>query len=300
MPENYDSLVDTNPFWFVSSEVLTRVFRAEINVIAQLFSAYPALRKFLDTPQATIQQRTISFKLLVHRRIIEVIDDTIAARYEKNLTFNEYESHAVSESANLVTSDAPAWVLEMNEVAAWFPTRLHAALPEGLRDHVLCAIDPKKRAAAFLLAEETFGTIEQVQSLIARVFDEQLQRLSERWPVTTSPVHSESHFDRSNRRPAAQRIVRRKLNRTSDKLRIVRDRLIYEIDDISQTMTEFLRLMDARKVKPQPTWEWPGSWARAYQDPHLRKLIHQDKSRAISRARRNKLLFSLRSLSEEK
>jgi hypothetical protein len=187
MPENYDSLIDTNPFWFVSSEVLTGVYRAEINVIAQLFSNYPALRKFLDTPQATIQQRTTCFELLVHRRIIEVVDETIAALYEKPLTFNEDESRAVSKSANLVTSDAPAWVLEMNAVADWLPTRIHAALPEGLRDHVLCVIDPKKREAAFRLAEETLGTLEQVQSLIARVFDEQLQRLSERWSVTTSP-----------------------------------------------------------------------------------------------------------------
>jgi hypothetical protein len=288
MPENYDNLIDTNPFWFVSSELLTEVFHAEINVIGQLFSNYPDLRKFLDSPQATTQQRTTCFELLVRRRIIEVIDETIAARYETPLTFNEYESHAVSESTNLVSSDAPAWVLEMNEVAAWFPTRIHAALPEGLRDHVLCAIDPKKREAAFRLAQATLGTLEQVQSLITRVFDEQLQRLSERWPVTTSSARSESPLNQSNRRPAAQHIVRRKPNRTRDKLRVARDHLIYEIDETSQTMAEFIRAMDERKVKPQPTWQWPGSWARAYQDLHLRKLIHQDKSRAISRARRNK------------
>jgi hypothetical protein len=288
MPEDYDSLIDTNPFWFVSSELLTEVYRAEVNVIAQLFSNYPALRKFLDTPQATIQQRTTCFELLVHRRIIEVVDETIAARYEKPLTFSEDESRAVRKSANLVISDAPAWVLEMNEVADWLPTRIHAALPEGLRDHVLSAIYPEKREAAFRLAQESLGTLEQVQSLITRVLDEQLQRLSERWSVTTSPVPSKSHFDRSNRRPAAQHIVRRKPARTRDKLRIARDRLIYEIDDTSQTISEFIRLMDERNVKPQPTWQWPGSWARAYQDPHLRKLIHQDKSRAILRARRNK------------
>jgi hypothetical protein len=288
MPEDYDSLIDTDPFHFVSSELLTEVYRAELNAIAQLFSNYPALRKFLDTPQATIQQRTTCFGLLVHRRIIEVVDETIAARYEKLLTFNEDELRTVRNSANLVTSDAPAWVLEMNEVVNWLPARMHASLPEELRDHVLYVIDPEKREAAFRLARETLGTLEQVQSLIARVFDEQLQRLSERWSVTTSPVASESHLDRSNRLPAAHHIFRRKSVRTRDKLRIARDRLIREIDDTSQTMAEFLRSMDERKVKPQPTWEWPGSWARAYQDPHLRKLIHQDKSRAISRARRNK------------
>jgi hypothetical protein len=288
MPENYDSLIDTNPFWFVSSEVLTGVYRAEINVIAQLFSNYPALRKFLDTPQATIQQRTTCFELLVHRRIIEVVDETIAALYEKPLTFNEDESRAVSKSANLVTSDAPAWVLEMNAVADWLPTRIHAALPEGLRDHVLCVIDPKKREAAFRLAEETLGTLEQVQSLIARVFDEQLQRLSERWSVTTLQADSESELDQSKGLSAEQRFVRRKPTRTRDRQRVARDQVICEIDDASQTMTEFIRSMDERKVRPQPTWTWPGSWARAYQDPRLRKLIHQDKSRAIQRALRNK------------
>jgi hypothetical protein len=70
-----------------------------------------------------------------------------------------------------------------------------------------------------------------------------------------------------------------------------RDKLIVEIDAVSPTVVEFLKVMDERKVKHQPTWSgWPGSWVEAYKNPRLRKLIHQDKSRAIARARprRNK------------
>src|ERR1700693_470859 len=170
MLNDYDNLSDTNPFWFISSELLTAVYRAEIKAMAQLLSRYPDLPKGLDAPNPPIRQRAICFELPAHRSIIEVIDETIAECYEKPLTFNAEESRAVSMSANLVTSDAPAWVLEMNEVAGRLPTRIYAALPEMLQNHVLYVIDPEKKEAVFRLAAETFGTLAQVQSLIARVF----------------------------------------------------------------------------------------------------------------------------------
>jgi hypothetical protein len=157
-----------------------------------------------------------------------------------------------------------------------------------LQNRVLYVIDPEKKEAVFRLAVETFGTLAQVQSLIARVFDQQLQRLRERWRVTTLQVDSKSELYQSNGLSAARRIVRRKPTRTRDRQRVARDQVICEIDDASQTMKEFIRSMDERKVMPQPTWPWPGSWARAYKDARLRKLIHQDKSRAIQRARRKK------------
>jgi hypothetical protein len=289
MIEDYANLSDTNPFWLVSSELLGDVFRAELKAIARLFSNYPDLQKFLDAPQATIPQRTTCFELLVHRRIIEIISETLAARYENPLTFNEEETWALSRSANLVRSDAPAWVLEMNEVAEWLPARIHAAQPELLRDHVLYAIDPAKKEAAFRMVAETLGTVDQIQSLIARVSEEQLQRLTGRWSAALPLVHSEGRPHESDGLPAARRALKRKPTRTRDKQRAVRDRLIAEIDDAAETTTEFLQLMDERKVKPQPTWSgWPGSWKQAYKDPVLRRLIHQDKSRALSRAQHHK------------
>lgn len=79
---------------------------------------------------------------------------------------------------------------------------------------------------------------------------------------------------------------KRKPKRKRDRQRMIRDNLIAELDEIAETPGEFLRLMDERNVKPQPTWnEWPGSWVKAYLNPRLRDLIHKDKSRALSRAR---------------
>ena len=55
---------------------------------------------------------------------------------------------------------------------------------------------------------------------------------------------------------------------------MLRDKTIAEIDDVAPTVLEFIKLMDERNVKPQPTWPgWPGSWSQAYKDPRIRKLI---------------------------
>jgi hypothetical protein len=79
---------------------------------------------------------------------------------------------------------------------------------------------------------------------------------------------------------------KQKGQRKHDKQRMIRDKLIAEIDEVAETIPEFLRLMDQRKVKPQPTWDdWPGSWVQAYLKTRLRALIHKDKSRALSRVR---------------
>jgi len=263
------------PFWFVSAELLTELWHAEIKAIIQLFAKYPDLRKLFDAPETTIPQRTACFDLLAHRKIVETIDETFLGRYEESPALSEEESSALAGSQNLVGSDAPAWVLEMNEVAQRLPARIHSALPEPLREDVLYTIDPARKEAVSS-ATNTFNTVEQIQALTARVFDEQLQRLRQRWYVPIAAV--EIHLRK-----------KKKIRRTSDKLRLRRDQLIAEIDDVSPTNTEFIRLMDERHVRPQPTWSgWPGSWKEAYRVPRLRRLIHQDKSRALSRARRHK------------
>jgi hypothetical protein len=83
--------------------------------------------------------------------------------------------------------------------------------------------------------------------------------------------------------------TKRTSRRTHDKRRMKRDKLIAGIDEVSPTINGFLKLMDERSVQPQPTWSgWPGSWSKAYLDPCLRKLIHQDKSRALARVQRNR------------
>lgn len=262
------------PFWFVGAELLTDVLRAEIKAIVQLFGKYPDLPKLFDTPETTIPQRAVCFELLAHRKIVETVNETRLGRYEDSPAFSDEESNALRRSQNLVRSDGPAWVLEMNEVAEWLPVRIHSALPEPLREEGFYRGDPA-RDEAVRSAANTLSTVEQIQALAARVFDEQLQRLRQRWSVPIAAV--EIH------------LRKKKIRRTSDKLRLRRDQLIAEIDDVSPTNTEFIRLMDERHVRPQPTWSgWPGSWKEAYRVPRLRRLIHQDKSRALSRARRHK------------
>ncbi|HEV2304196.1 MAG TPA: hypothetical protein VGR93_01635 [Candidatus Acidoferrales bacterium] len=261
------------PFWFVSAELLAEMWHAEINAIIQLFANHPELRKLFDAPEATIQQRSACFELLAHRKIVETVAETFLGRYEDSPGLSEKESSAVGDSQSLVSPDAPAWLLEMNEVAELLPVHIHHALPEPLREEGWYRND-SARDEAVRLAARTLSTVEQIQILTARVIDEQLQRLRRRWSATVGAV--ETHLRK-----------KKKIRRTSDALRLRRDQLIAEIDDVSATVTEFIQLMDERKVRPQPTWSgWPGSWKEAYKIPRLRRLIHQDKSRALSRRRR--------------
>jgi hypothetical protein len=265
------------PFWFVSSQCLAEVLRAEIKAIIQLFAKYPDLRKLFDAPQVTIPERTMCFQLLAHRKVMEMIDQTLVDRYEPPLAFNEEESSALGTSANLVTSDAPDWTREMGEVTERLPVHIHRALPELLRERGFYTGDPVKDEAV-RSAAKTLDTVEQIQALTSGVFDEQLKRLKERWSATIGQAGALNNAGRPSKRKAL---------RTHDKQRMIRDKLIAEIDDVSETITEFLQLMDERKVRPQPTWSgWPGSWKEAYKNPRLRELIHKDKSRALSRAGR--------------
>ena len=148
----------------------------------QLFAKYHDLPKFFDAPEATIPQRTACFELLAHRKVIETIEENFLGFYLNPPTFSDPESSAYKRSLNLVSSDAPAWVVEMNEVAEWLPIRIQSALPEPLREGRYTN-DPVKDEAIRSSAK-TLSTVEQIQALTVRVFDEQLHRLRERWSAT--------------------------------------------------------------------------------------------------------------------
>lgn len=261
------------PFWFVSSELLADVLRAEIEAIAQLFSKYPDLRQLFDAAQTTIPQRTTCFELLAHREIVEIIDETLVGRYENPLTLNEEESNALDRSHNLVRSDAPAWVLEMNEVAEWLPDSINSVLPEPLRERGFYRDDPG-REEAVRSAAKTLSTVKQIQSLTDGVIEQQLQRLKTRWAANSASLIGVQ----------SQRLKKRKRSSKRDKQQADRDALIAEIADTTNTQAEFLQKMDERKVSPQLTWRpWLG-WRLTYQKyPRFQKLIQQDKSRAIKR-----------------
>jgi hypothetical protein len=167
----------------------------------------------------------------------------------------------------------------MNEVAGWLLARIQMALPEPLREIGWYRNDPA-RDEAVRSAADKLSTVEQIQELIAQVFEEQLQRLNERWSAAAPASTGQTRQGTTKKRKA---------RRVPDKQRIMRDRMIADIDSVARTIIEFLQIMDEREVLPQPTWSgWPGSWKEAYKIPRLRALIHKDKSRAIARAARRK------------
>lgn len=257
---------DPQPFWFVDSKLTGDLLRAEIAKVNGLVEQYPQIRSFFGVPESTVSQRGLCFTLLAHRKVLDVIYDRFASFYEDSPSLGEEESRALQSTNGLVTADAPDWTLEMNRVAELLPSHIFFALPQSLRAGGYNTND----AAQMKIIESTadsLRSVERLQTLIEGVIDQQLARLTRRWPVPK----------------------KKKVHRTQDKVRGRRDQLIAEIDDISQTFTEFIRIMDERNVKPQPTWSgWPGSWKEAYKNRRLRRLIQQDKSRALLRARRHK------------
>jgi hypothetical protein len=271
---------EPRPFWFASEELLANVLGAEVNAVTKLLAGNPDLGDLFDAPAATVPQRTACFAILAHRKLTDMIYETFAGRYEESPSLGDEEQNALRRTQNLVASDAPAWVLETNGVVESLPWRIYDELPEPLRRGGFDAND-SAQVETIRSAADTLGSVEQIQALIGRVLDQQLQRLERRWSAAIVQVQNATTAIVGVRRPN-----KRKAMRKLDKQRMVRDKLIAEINDAAENIGEFLRLMDERKIKPQPTWnEWPGTWAQAYKDPRLRELIHKDKSRALSRVR---------------
>jgi hypothetical protein len=269
------------PFWFVSSELAAELWGSEIGKINGLIDQHPQIPSLFDSPKATESERNLCFVLLAHRKVLEIIEARFVKGYEQPPSLGEEQSRAVSSTNGLVTSDAPDWTLGMERVLDALPYHLFNALPTPLHAGGFYTNDAAK-TEAIQSAVKSLDTMETLQSLIEGVLNQQLERLAARWTAAR-------HSGPSNELPVAQRTAKRKAIRTRDKQRIARDRLIAEIDDVSQSITEFVRLMDERGVAPQPTWSgWPGSWKEAYKDPSLRALIHKDKSRALSRIRHRK------------
>lgn len=266
------------PFWFADTALLAKFFLAEINTAAQLLADRPNMRAAFDTPDAELSQRKMCFELLAHRKLIEVLDDSIVARHEMPPSLNDLESRTLLQTSNLVPDDAPEWARDMQRVVHQIPLRIVHALPGPLQTQGYYP-DNEERHEAVRSATTPLSTVEQLQELVKSVLDQQWRRLEQRClqPVTVTDTPS------IIARPSPKK---RKRSRTANKLGARRDQTIAEIDDISQTVAEFLRIMDERGVQPQPTWAgWPRSWVEAYKIPRLRKLIHQDKSRAIARWR---------------
>lgn len=270
---------DPQPFWFIDLELAGNFLHAEIAKVNGLIEECPQIRSSFDVPESTVSQRGLCFTLLAHRKVLDVIYDRFASLYEDSPSLGEEESRALQSTNGLVTADAPDWTLEMNRVAELLPSHIFTALPQPLRAGGYNTNDPAQMKI-IESAADSLRSLESLQTLIDGVIDQQLARLTTRWsvPVTAREAYLPQNLPK-----------KRKGHRTRDKVRAARDREIAEIDSVSETPAEFLRLMDERRIKPQPTWSrWPGSWQKAYQDSRLRPLIHQDKSRALARARRHR------------
>jgi RNA polymerase sigma factor (sigma-70 family) len=186
-------------FWFGNEELLTKILAAEIEAVMQLFASYPDLRKLYDSPEATRPQRTACFTLLARRKIMEMVYETFAGRYEQSPSLGDTESDALSRTHNLVTADAPAWVLEVNEVAERLPSHIYDALPEPLRVGGYDANNPEQ-VESVKSAARALSSVEQIRALTEGVIDQQLGRLERRWSATNPVImqHDQAQPDQSS------------------------------------------------------------------------------------------------------
>jgi hypothetical protein len=272
------------PFWFLDPDLLLSFWLTEINTAAQLLANHPELPILFDIPKPTVAQRRVCFDLLAHRKLIELVEEAQLGRYADLPSLSDVQSDAITRTHNLVPADAPEWAREMKRVVDRLPFRIKETLPGPLQTEGYFP-DNEERREAVRSAAAPLSTVEQLQMLVKGVMDGQMHRLAERWSAT-SAVANPSNTTHTNQLQAAEagRHVRKTARRRNER-GMKRDKLIAEIAGISKTAAEFVRRMDERDVQPQPTWEgWPGTWTAAYRNEHLRKLIHQDKSRALFRA----------------
>jgi DNA-directed RNA polymerase specialized sigma24 family protein len=168
------------PFWFASSELLAIVLRAESNIVNQILAKYPNLPSLLDAPESTVRERTACFTLLAHAKLIEIVGETFAERYEPSPSLDEVESSILRRTYNLVAPDAPVWVQEMVQVVEQLRVHICTSLPGPLREQRFDNDNPEK-IRAIDSARKTFENVEQIQTLTGRVLDQQSRRLERRW-----------------------------------------------------------------------------------------------------------------------
>jgi len=181
------------PFWFVAPELLIQIRRDEFDAVAQLLAKYPNLRNMFDSADATLSQRTAGYEVLAHFEVVQAIDETFIASYDPPPPLSDVEADTLRRTHNLVAADAPAWVLEMQQVVEQLPSHLNAALPEPLRGGGYRHDNPEQNRL-IESAVGTFSSFEQIRALIERVRDQQLRRLQQRWSPTQGEPKKPKHW----------------------------------------------------------------------------------------------------------
>jgi hypothetical protein len=263
MSADYEPLFSPRPFWFASSELLTNVLCTEINVVKQLLAKHPNMPDLLDAPEATVLQRSKCFALLAHLKLIEMIVETFTARYESPSLSNE-QSKVLRRAQNLVRRDAPAWVLEINEVAELLPARINDALPGPLRKGGF-----EENNSAQVESAETLSSVKQIQAFTKGILDRQLWRVKRRWSAGIVQMRRRNKRKGWEKKEKLYEAIRRAL-KTNPSL---------------QGM-EFCAELDKRHAPPLFNWVKRGDWRKeltwkvAWRDPRLRRKIRRVRQEA--------------------
>jgi hypothetical protein len=284
-------VLEPQPFWFASSEVLADLLRAELSAISQLLAEHPGLPKLFDFPEATLSQRKVCFTLLGHRKVLQIADQNLVGRWEQPPSLDNNQTETLFRTSNLVAGDEPPWVLEMYQVVERLPFHILDALPDPLRKQGFYTNDPAKDEA-IRSAANTFNSVEQIQKLTEEVLDQQFRRLAKRWP-TANPVISEPPPLQTNQ-PAHTRVAMNKEMRPPNKRKGWQQRLkLYSTirkslnKQPSLTGMKFCAELDKRHARPLVDWQESGqwrnglTWKEAWSDPILRRRIRRVRQEAM-------------------
>lgn len=262
-------LPDPDPFWFIDTELLIKIWRAEVNAITLLCAKYPNFPELFDAPDASIPQRTACFRLLTRRKCLDMLEESNASRINEPFPLSNEDASALGCSQNLVAPDAPAWAREIKEISDLLPFRIVESLPEPLRREGFNRKDDAENEA-LRLAVAALSTIEQVQAVTDRVFNEQLRRLKKRW---LAPV---AQAKKPNERKGWEQRLKlygaiRKILTASPGLQGI----------------PFCAELDKRHALPLYDWiksgEWPDglTWKEAWRNPTLRRRIRRVRQEAM-------------------
>jgi len=148
--------------------------------VKKLIERHPDLLGLFDGPEATVSQRKLCFALLAHREVLEIINQLFADRYERLSAISDEELKVTNLTADLISSDAPEWALEMRRVGNRLAGHLRDALPPPLEAEGYNSNNPAQ-LEAIRIAANTLDTVEKLQTWIEKVLNRQLQRLEPRW-----------------------------------------------------------------------------------------------------------------------
>jgi hypothetical protein len=280
---------ESSCFWFVSSELLMDLLKAEFRVVGRLLADNPQLERWCDYSATPTEQRKICFAVVAHGKVMDHISETIASRYEQGSVSDE-ESKMWQLISNLIALDAPEWARGMNDFAQLMPSHIFAALPESLRAERFDENSRQQRDAI-----ETHCTLEHLQTFIQAVLDQQASRLETRWRLTSLDQAQLTHLNarvdaavrsiEMTKQHKPRRINKRKGWEQREKLYSA-IQTILKSEPTLQGM-KFCAALDQRHAPPLQDWRdkhlWREglTWKEAWDDLKLKSKIRRVRQEAL-------------------